>query len=405
MTRQSAAAHSSPVGPSPTSPAGRPERGRRRRRWVVSAAVLVVVLLAGVPTVVVAAGGVRSGGFGAVGTVASRSAHGSSAGSDVAAVPQISVDVPGWHEGQPITDEVLRAVRPEDLFWTVYKRLSLIAVHEVVQEVWIANAGKSVAPQNLVAPELRTRRVIFDYRSKAIARVETSRSLAGDLTGAMICVDGKRYSKTETAIEQNRPYAESAGGGQDCPSALTDAVLKRYGNLGLWVNDALMTGGLTSAQADGFIDCLRERQLVSVTSAVLVQANGTSYVAVEGEVNRVQDRAVSVETRQGHGLVRDCFDIGTGVKQELHPYPFSVGGAQGLRWTYYLDPASLRPVFSRRETTPVAKFDGSASPGDADYNASIAWVRWAYPANVPRFTLADGERPLAVAWPLGLPGK
>lgn len=403
MSHHPTAEHPPPGWPPPYPPGQHPRPGTRRPRWVVPVATLVVVLLAGVITVVLATREQPSGGSADTGPAATRSDAGAS--PDGGAVPEIPVDVPGWREGQPITEEILRAVKPEDLFWIVYKRQSMIPIHEVVQETWMAQAGKPVAPRNLVVPQVRTVRIILDYRGKDIARAETSRTPTGDLSGAMICVEGKRFSKTETALEENRPYTESTVGGQDCPPTLTEAVLKRYPNLGLWVNDAFMTGGLSSVQADRFIDCMRERQLVSVSSVALVQASGQSYVAVEGQVNRVEARTISTETKQGHDLVRDCFDLGTELKQELHPYPFSVGGAQGLHWIYYLDPTNLRPAFSRRETTPVLSMDGSESPANAEYNASISWVRWAYPTAVPQLTLADGEQVLTVSWPAGLPGK
>jgi hypothetical protein len=278
-------------------------------------------------------------------------------------------------------------------------------VQELIQEPWVAPAGKPLSSGQQVTPQVRTIRVVFDYRSKEFAKATTSR-VRGKLDAASICVGGQEFMKTTTDLEDGGPYSVfPGGGGRDCPPLLTEQAIKQNALIATWLNDAFMTGGLTGDQADQLIDCFRQRKLVSVAKVSMVSAAGKRYVAVEGEVNRVEDRQISSEVKQGTDLLRQCFDDATELDQRSYPYPFIAGGTQGLKWVYYLDSATLRPAFSKVATTPVLALDGSVSPQNSEYNESVSWCRWGYPAAVPKFTVTDGEQPLSVAWPEDLPGK
>lgn len=381
-----------------------PQPWPRRRRSPLVLLLLVILLVAGATTVVLDTTTGPRGHLTAVTDYSSApTANGSQGQGAQAAV--VSVNVPGWREGQPITEETLGAVDAEEFFWTVYKRHAMIAVQELIQEPWVAPAGRPVATEH--GPSVRTIRIVFDYRTKHFATASTSR-VGERLDNASICVDGRLFMKTGTDLKEGSPYhpfSQDQYGARACPLVLNDDAYKQNGLIATWINDAFMTGGLDSDQADQFIALLRERRLVSVTKVSMVQAAARQFVAIEGEVNRIEDPEGRSETKLGTNVVRECFDVGTGRDQTRHPFPFTVGGLQGLKWVYYLDPSTLRPVVSKVETTPVLSRDGSVSPKNAQFNESVSWVQWGYPPAVPRFELSDGEQALSVAWPQGLPGK
>ncbi len=387
-------------------PGHQPPRRPPRSRTPLVFLLVALLIVAGATTAIVLATSDGSSGRAAGADEQSNAPRTGGSQDGGSEVPTVSVAVPGWSEGQPITEETLGAVPPEEIFWTVYKRHAMIPVQELIQEPWVAPAGKPLA-SGQVTPQTRTIRVVFDYQTKEFANATTSR-VNGQLDSASICVDSKLYMKTGTDLKEGRPYSlypQDQNGARDCPLVLDEDAYKQNSIIATWLNDAFMTGGLTSDQADRFIACLREQKLVSVTKVAMVQPAGKKYVAIEGEVNRIDDSEGNSETKQGTNLLRQCFDDGTGLDQRRHPYPFTVGGLQGLKWIYYLDPNTLRPAFSKVQTTPVLSPDGSASPQNAEYNESVSWVQWNYPQAVPKFTLADGEQALRVAWPQDLPGK
>lgn len=115
------------------------------------------------------------------------------------------------------------------------------------------------------------------------------------------------------------------------------------------LNDGLNTGGLTSKQADVFVQTLRDTPgLIDVTALKLVEHKGKQYLHFSVDLNAVKGPSEQITIGAGW-LMLALRDTGIDVG-ESHLYAYVGELTSPIHFEYYVDPSAKLPAYT--EITP-----------------------------------------------------
>jgi hypothetical protein len=186
----------------------------------------------------------------------------------------------------------------------------------------------------------------YDYKKNQFA---FQANLSGDIER---CVDGVEYNASTDGLLS---WTKSGLNG-DCQPATTTAT----------INDGLNTGGLSTTQAQTFVDAIRNIQgLVNVTKASSVTVQGKSYVRLDVTVNAKTD-CYTNSVPSGIG----CFGVAFGYLKlpKTWPYVTQASIVSGAQIAYFVDPTTQLPVYAQLAFTPVTATQGFWSNQQVEYS-------------------------------------
>lgn len=146
-----------------------------------------------------------------------------------------------------------------------------------------------------------------------------------------------------------------------------------------FLGDGVIPGGLSAEQADAMIRALRRpaHRFLTAHRVASVHVNGRDYL-------RISARARPVGDWDMQHLV---FAFRATGEDSAYPYHAADNTGGGADLTYYVDPETLLPAFTRRQELP-----------SGDRAGAVVQVEYVRPARVPADPFAD-TRAWSLEWP------
>lgn len=256
---------------------------------------------------------------------------------------------------QVLTEEDLRALDSTNAFWAYFKQAAQQSVLTTTKEYYYANSP-TAKPTSVTI-----KRTGFDYTTKKIVQAV---DMPDDILNGRLkyrCYDGKEYFLTPTTSYGWREVEAD------------DATYCNLDKESADINDGMNTGGLTAGQAESFIQTLRRQDgLVTVDSLQIAEKHGKQYLHFE--VTLAPQPTNEENIYMGNQWWMWAFKK-TGLDPSTQPYGYIGAGGEGMKITYYVDPATKLPVYSVVRTTPLKDKNGKDKPVEnyAHYRTEYAF--------------------------------
>lgn len=252
----------------------------------------------------------------------------------------------------------------ESTFYTVLKQAATQSVVQTKWDSYYTNQQGGARGDQYTFYD-----TAIDYGTKAYAYSEDSYSNLGLFQTR--CIGTKQYNFNGSAL--------LAAPGWAAASDSTDCGLN---TVTMHLNDGFNAGGLTSGQADTFLNALHKSGVVKVDAVSLV-ANGTAqYLKLDADV---------IPQDMGNGIywgmqkVMTAFQS-TGLNAAKQPYTFFGASGEGAHITYYVDLSTQLPVYGVMNSTP--SFDKFGKP-QVTTSWSHRFIEYTFPKTITAPTLND----------------
>jgi len=382
-----------------------PPKPQRRGLWITLAGVVVLAVTAAIVIPIATSGDSRSGDSQAEGSIGSEAGQkdlGSGSVSDPARyyvkVPagetkQYSADVPGLSLGPEITDEQLSTVDPRQLLWAVLTRQGQKQVTDTIDRRFSTPHDYDLTyPSNFL-----TTHSVIDWRTRQFAddSIDIDKDDKVKLEMLSRCV-GSAQGAPQSAVFHG---ANAAFGWPDrwehqaSPDMLCKDRLKpgkEVANSG--VTDGLAPAGLSTEDMNKFLSYVDHVPglIEAAKPAAVTGKDGKKYVRLDVKLVP-QDAGVGI--RVGVAFLNAAF-AQTGKSPFDFPYSINIGNGQGFQRRYFLDPATLLPVYSVTRTSKPLGEDGRPDTSGRATPDAYTIYEYAWPDAIdPDATRIDGAAP------------
>lgn len=273
--------------------------------------------------------------------------------------------------GSSLSSTELAKLDKTNLFYGVFKHAAQQQVVHTKRAIYFSDKANDYTPADTIYD------TYFDYASKKYSF--DSDSVGQGLPDKHRCIGEQEYYILR---DFNSTWQTS--------DSSTSCSFKSVGNYN--ANDGLNAAGLTAAQADVFAASIRKRTgLLTVNSAELKKHNNKNYVMFDVTITPIK-----LSDGMYWGLQNFMWSFkATGLDPEKQPYTYAGAGGDGLRFHYYVDPATQLPVYGQFDTTSV--LDKNGKPTNAS-SFDYVHVEYSYGGSVPTLTLNDTDA-IKLDWP------
>lgn len=270
------------------------------------------------------------------------------------------------------------ALQKMDKTSTFYSAFRTAAQAPVVQTSWDVYYTKNQKDSR--GEQYNLYSVGMDYRSKKYTYDEDDFSNIGVIQSR--CIDAKQYIFNASKLSTAKASWQAAS---DSTSCSLSSVATR-------VNDGMNTGGLDSKQSDAFVQQLNKSGALSVNSANLVTQKGASYIKFDITVTP-QKKTAGVYW--GMQNFMQAFQA-TGLNAGKYPYTYFGASGEGAHVQYYVDPATMLPVYSTAISAPA--YDANGKPVSPS-SWSHRFVEYRFPTALDKPGLENHDMLAFSAWP------
>lgn len=259
-------------------------------------------------------------------------------------------------------------------FYTVFKQA---ATQPVVQTKW--DVYYTEAQNGKRTDQYTMFNVVVDYRTKTYSYSDDAYSNIGVIKTR--CIDGQQYTYNGSKLVATAGWQPASDSTTCKPSVVATRM-----------SDGVNSGGLTEKQADAFVKAINKSQSLSVSDLTTVEKGGKHYLKLAVTVTPKQQAS---KVYWGMQNFMSAFQA-TGVNAEKHPYTYFGPANAGMKMSYYVDPATLLPVY--------AQFDQTEGINEAGQKVTPkTWgqrsVEYAFPKEVTALTLDDVAPIAFTTWP------
>jgi len=269
-----------------------------------------------------------------------------------------------------LTSASLAAINTTDLFYSVFRNAA--------EQSTVVTTKNFYETTSLNSAPLSSSESNVDGLTQAGYNYANGQFSFQDYDNSIIdyCINGTDYDYSTDAPSVG--WQQSPTGNGDCQVANTDTT----------INDGLNTGGLTTAQAQKYVDELRNMQnLITVTDANLVSVQGKNYIRFDVTVNT---NTSCSETYSAMG----CFNQAYNTLGLPSSWPFDNASsiASGASFAYYVDPTTQLPVYTQIAYTPVSGSSNNWTNQQIEYSFGT----------LPTFSIANSTNviPITITWPI-----
>lgn len=294
-------------------------------------------------------------------------------------------------KGASLNEADLKALNKDTVFFTMFKNQNM---QPVIKDTIYTTDDERPTFLTVV------REVAFDYRTKKIALYSISEGIHETQLLGGRCFNGVEYFDY---VEGKAPPGDPKNSGlkfngwspdprstQPCgDSTGTLMTPEALQHAGADVGDLIAAGGLTAQQADTFNQKLQSYGTIRVNDLSLISRKGKQYIRLDMNVvpTLQQDKKY-----WGMQTFTWSFEA-TGLDPSTFPYQAGGTPASGQHTIYYVDPATMLPVYSRKDQTPTV--DDSGKPKKpATYHQQVMYE---YPTTVTQRPLED-QAVLVFSW-------
>lgn len=379
-----------------------PPKPRRRGLWITLALVAVLGVAAAIVIPISMSGGAASPAEDSIGSEAGKKDLGSGSVTDPARyfvkVPagetkQYSADVPGLSLGPEITDDQVSKVDPRQLLWAVLMRQGQKQVTDTIHRRYPTPHDYDVTyPSNFL-----TSRSVIDWRTRQF--VDDSTDIDKDdkvkiemLSRCVGSAEGAPRSAVFHAANQAFGWPERWERDADPDMLCKDRLKpgKDVANSG--VTDGFAPAGLSTEDMNKFLSYVDHVPglLEAAKPAAVTGKDGKKYVQLDVKLVP-QDAGVGM--RVGAAFLNAAF-AQTGKSPFDFPYSINIGNGQGFQRRYFLDPATLLPVYSvSRSTKPLGE-DGKPDTSGRSIPDDYTIYEYTWPETIdPDATRTEGAAP------------
>lgn len=266
------------------------------------------------------------------------------------------------------------ALNKTSTFYTVFKQAAMQPVVHTKWDVYYT------AEKNAKRTDQYTMfDVAVDYRTKTYSYSDDAYSNIGVLKTR--CIDDQQYT-------YNGSKLAAVAGWQPA----SDSTTCKLSVVATRMSDGVNTGGLTEKQADTFVKAINQSQSVSVSDLKIVEKNGKRYLRLAVQVT---PKMQASKIYWGMQNFLDAFQA-TGVSSDKHPYTYFGPANAGMKMDYWIDPATLLPVYATMDVTEGVNEAGmKVTPETWSQRA----VEYDFPKEVAKPTLDDANPITFTTWP------
>ena len=273
----------------------------------------------------------------------------------------------------PLTDSAVAALNKDTTLYTLLKQS---AVKPVVQTKWDVFYTAQQADQR--SDQYTMYDTAIDYRTKKYSYNENAYSNLG--VYQVRCIGADQYNYNDSKLTTS-PSWQPASDSTDC----------KLDTVTMHLNDGMNAGGLTDQQADSFLMSLQKSHALAVNSLSVATNKDKQYLKVDFTVTPQKQGSIY----EGMQLFMNAFQT-TGLNASKHPYTFFGAGGEGAHVQYFVDPATLLPVYARMDSTPIL---GATGQPQLTTNWSHRLIEYSFPDAVTDQNL-DSHTPITFsAWP------
>lgn len=278
--------------------------------------------------------------------------------------------------GASPTDGQAASLDKTSAFYTVLRKAAQEQVVQTTSDVYYT-AGQST-PRG---QEYTLYQTAINYSTKAYSYNESAYSNLGNIQTR--CIGTNQYNDYSGSKAANGAMVwEASPDNTDC----------QLNTVSTHLNDGMNAGGLSGDQADLFLNALNRTGVVSVNGVKTVKNKGKTYLAFDAAIT---PKKVSNGLYWGLQELSTAFQA-TGLDSGKLPYTFFGAGTEGAHIMYYVDPATLLPVYATFDSTPTLASDGSQT---TPTSWSHRFIEYAFPSNVLPLTLTGNTPVSFTTWP------
>ena len=274
-------------------------------------------------------------------------------------------------DGSSLSSSSLASINATDLFYAVFRNAAEQPIVTTTTNSYYTTSLDSTTalPDNGVTIS-DINQAGSDYKSGQFSYQSSGSGLAEK------CVNGVDYDISTLMADT---WTKNTADNDNCQVANTTAT----------INDGLNTGGLSTSQAQQFVDVIRDiKGLITVSSASLVTAQGQHYIQFNVSVNAKTD-CYANSVPSGIGCFQYAFESLKLPKS--WPYTLQATIVSGAQFAYIVDPTLQLPAYTQIAYTPV-----TASQG----NWQNQQIEYAF-GPLPTFQLNNSvPDPISMSWPV-----
>lgn len=277
--------------------------------------------------------------------------------------------------GKQPTAEKAKNLDKTASFYTVFKKA---AQEPIVQTTW--DVYYTAKQNDFRGDQYTMYSSTIDYKTKKYAFSENAVSNLGNYQTR--CIDQKQYTFNDSKLT-TVPNWQLASDSTDC----------QFSVAALYFNDGVNAGGLTADQADTFLKKVKSGSGLKVEGLTLETYKEKPYLKFNVTVTpKLQNNDFI-----GMQAFMNAFQA-TGQDPKTFPYNYFGPGGEGIKMTYYVDPATLLPVHAVIDSTPA--YNAAGKPVEMK-SWPHRYVEYAFPDKVVQPTL-EGNTPIGFStWPVG----
>lgn len=276
-------------------------------------------------------------------------------------------------DGTLATSKV-QALNKTSTFYTVFKQAAMQPVVHTKWDVYYTDKQDDKRADQYTMFD-----VTVDYRTKTYSYSDDAYSNIGVIKTR--CIDGQQYTYNGSKLVATAGWQPASDSTTCKPSVVATRM-----------SDGANSGGLTEKQADTFVKTLNKSQSLKVNAITMVEKAGKHYLKIAVTVTPKQQTS---KVYWGMQNFMNAFQS-TGVSAEKHPYTYFGPANAGMKMNYFVDPATLLPVY--------ATFDQTESVNEAGQTLTPkTWgqrtVEYDFPKEVAKLTLDDVAPIAFTTWP------
>lgn len=253
---------------------------------------------------------------------------------------------------------------------TFYSAFRTAAQQSTVQTTWDVYYTKG--QKDARADQYSLYSVAVDYRNKAYTYDEDDYSNIGTIQTR--CLGNKQYIYNASKLSDAEASWQQASDSTNC--SLSSVATR--------MNDGMNTGGLDAKQSDTFVQQLNKTGVLKVTGMSLATQKDAQYIKFDVTVTP-QPKTTGVYWGVQNFMA--AFES-TGLNPAKYPYTYFGASGEGMQLSYYVNPATMLPVYSTSVSTPAFNAKGKAV---APASWSHRFVEYQFPSEVAKANLENHD--------------